>query len=210
MTTLPPHPDLLTPEILLRAYHVTLFPMANPVNGSVEWFSPDPRAVIPLDGFRVPRSLGRVVRKGRFTIESDRDFAAVIRACSLPRCAGDLAWIDDRIIRAYTGLHEIGHAHSVEARLDGALVGGLYGVHIGGAFFGESMFSRPDLGGTNASKVCLVHLVRHMVRQGFTLLDTQFRNEHLDQFGCVEIPREAYATMVEEAVGREAEWGKLD
>ncbi len=210
----PPSPDadvdpqILTPQTLLWAYRNGLFPMADPGTGLIGWFSPDPRGVIGLDTFHVPVSLEREVRRGRFEIRSDTAFEAVIRACAGPRPSDDLSWLDRRMIEAYTTLHRIGHAHSVEAWLEGDLVGGLYGVHIGAAFFGESMFSHPDRGGTNASKVCLVHLVDRLRRGGFLLLDTQFWTEHLDQFGCIEIDRAQYLTILARAVAQEGDWNQ--
>jgi leucyl/phenylalanyl-tRNA--protein transferase len=180
--------------------------MADPLSGRIEWFSPDPRGILPLESFHVPQTLRREVRRGRLEIRSNSDFEAVIRACGAPRGEDDLTWIDRRMIEAYVGLHELGHAHSVEAWREGALVGGLYGVHIGGAFFGESMFCRPELGGTNASKVCLVHLVRRLRERGFALLDTQFTNEHLAQFGCIEITRRRYLEMLAAAVEMDVTW----
>ena len=201
----PEHP--LNAPLLLAAYRRGWFPMADPLTGEVEWFNPDPRAVLPLEAFHVPGNLDRLVRQGSLEVRSDSAFEQVMRACSAPRPSEGLTWIDDRMVSAYVGLKNIGHAHSIEAWLDDRLVGGLYGVHIGAAFFGESMFCRPELGGSNASKICLVHLVRWMRRQGFELLDTQFRTDHLDQFGCTEISRPAYIDLLGRAVRREAPWG---
>ncbi len=200
-------PQRLTPALLRWAYRQGWFPMANPEAGAIEWFNPDPRAIIPLDAFHVPATLSREVRKGRFEIRCDTVFEGVMRACAAPRAPDDLTWIDDAMIEAYVRLHEEGSAHCLEAWLGDQLVGGLYGVHVGGAFFGESMFSRPDLGGTNASKVCLVHLVGWMRRRGFTLLDTQFGTEHLEQFGCIEIDRRQYLVRLADAVQRDVAWG---
>ncbi len=200
-------PDRLTTSLLLGAYRRGWFPMADPITGEIEWFSPDPRAILPIATLRVPTSLGREVRRVRFDIRGDTAFETVMRSCAAPRNDDDLSWIDQRMIDAYVGLHWAGHAHSVEAWHGGSLVGGLYGVHIGAAFFGESMFTRPDLGGTNASKVCLVHLARWLRDRGFTLLDTQFRTEHLDQFGCIEIERARYLAMLADAIGRDVGWG---
>ena len=200
-------PQRLTPALLRWAYRQGWFPMANPEAGAIEWFNPDPRAIIPLDAFHVPATLSREVRKGRFEIRCDTVFEGVMRACAAPRAPDDLTWIDDAMIEAYVRLHEDGSAHCLEAWLGDQLVGGLYGVHVGGAFFGESMFSRPDLGGTNASKVCLVHLVGWMRRRGFTLLDTQFGTEHLEQFGCIEIDRRQYLVRLADAVQRDVAWG---
>lgn len=200
-------PQKPTAELLLWAYRRGIFPMADLRRGVIEWYSPDPRGVIPLDRFRIRASLARVVRRGDFEISSDVDFEAVIRACAARRRDG--CWINEPLMEAYLDLHRRGRAHSVEARRDGDLVGGLYGVQIGGAFFGESMFVRSEGGGTNASKVCLVHLVRWMRHQGFTLLDTQFWNPHLDQFGCIEIPREEYLAVLQLAVNLPVTWGRF-
>ncbi|MEE9131308.1 MAG: leucyl/phenylalanyl-tRNA--protein transferase [Phycisphaerales bacterium] len=200
-------PQRLTPALLRWAYRQGWFPMANPEAGAIEWFNPDPRAIIPLDAFHVPATLSREVRKERFEIRCDTVFEGVMRACAAPRAPDDLTWIDGTMIEAYVRLHEQGSAHCLEAWRGDQLVGGLYGVHVGGAFFGESMFSRPDLGGTNASKVCLVHLVGWLRHRGFTLLDTQFGTEHLDQFGCVEIDRRQYLVRLADAVQRDVAWG---
>ncbi len=199
----------LSVELLLSAYLQGIFPMADPDTGEVNWFCPERRGVIPLDAFHVPFNLKRAVRKGSFEVTSDQAFEEVIRLCATDRSSSNRSWISDALIEAYIQLHERGYAHSVEARLEGRLVGGLYGVHIGGAFFGESMFSRPDYGGTNASKVCLVHLVEHMRRRGFTLLDTQFVNPHLEQFGCIEISHKDYLRRLEEAVAMDVTWGEV-
>jgi leucyl/phenylalanyl-tRNA--protein transferase len=185
----------LNTPVLLWAYSQGWFPMANPHTGEIEWYSPDPRAIFPLEAFHIPRSLGRLVRGGRFDIRCDTSFEEVMRACAAPRSDDPQGWID---------------AHSLEAWHEGKLVGGLYGVHVGGAFFGESMFTRPDLGGSNASKICLVHLVRWLRRRGFALLDTQFHTEHLAQFGCVEIPRGEYMQRLRQATGLKISWGIFD
>ncbi len=200
-------PQRLTPALLRWAYRQGWFPMANPEAGAIEWFNPDPRAIIPLDAFHVPATLSREVRKDRFEIRCDTVFEVVMRACAAPRAPDDLTWIDDAMIEAYVRLHEQGSAHCLEAWRGDQLVGGLYGVHVGGAFFGESMFSRPDLGGTNASKVCLVHLVGWLRHRRFTLLDTQFGTQHLEQFGCVEIDRRQYLVRLANAVQRDVVWG---
>ncbi|MFI4898155.1 MAG: leucyl/phenylalanyl-tRNA--protein transferase [Phycisphaerales bacterium JB059] len=203
---------------LLEAYAVGLFPMGEP-GGALHWFDPDPRGVIPLEpgGLRVSRSLRQRVRSGRFEVTSDEAFGEVIRACAAPRPGrdGGETWIDERIIALFDALHDRGHAHSVEAWVRSAsggrtLVGGLYGVHLRGLFAGESMFSRPEQGGTDASKVCLVHLVAHLRERGFTLLDTQFQNDHLRRLGCVEIPRETYRRRLEAAMSAETDWGDPD
>jgi leucyl/phenylalanyl-tRNA--protein transferase len=158
----------------------------------IGWFSPDPRGVIPLDEFHIPHGLKRALRKERFEIRIDEDFPAVIAACG----DRDETWISAEICEAYTELHETGFAHSVESWQGDELVGGLYGVSLGGAFFGESMFSRA----TDASKVALVALVERMRGRGFTLLDTQWTNPHLEQFGCREIPRDLYMRQLNEAL----------
>jgi len=187
-----------------------IFPMGDPDTGAIDWFSPDPRGIIPLDRFHVPRNLARAVRQGKFSIRADTAFEDVMRACSKPRSPEDATWISEPLIEVYVSLQEAGHAHSVEAWLDDQLVGGLYGVHIGAAFFGESMFTLPARGGTNASKVCMVHLVRWLRHQNFKLLDTQFTNRHLHQFGCVEIPRAAYLALLGDAVSRPTQWGRFE
>lgn len=185
--------------------------------GPIRWYNPDPRAVLPLEPgrFHVSRSLRRTIRSGRFALTADTDFEGVIRACAEPRPGREESWIDERIIAAYTALHRAGHAHSIEARLAGAgegapLVGGIYGVHLGAAFFAESKFSRPELGGTDASKVCLAALVAHLRRRGFELLDVQLWNPHTAQFGVVEIPRGEFLARLERAIARKVEWGAFD
>ncbi|HTO53260.1 MAG TPA: leucyl/phenylalanyl-tRNA--protein transferase [Myxococcota bacterium] len=193
-------------ELLLRAYARGIFPMADPRTGAIDYYSPDPRAVIPLDDFHLPHSVARVLRSGVFEIRSDTSFERVIRACSEPRSDRKETWLDERLICAYLELFERGFAHSVEAWRDGALVGGLYGVHIGAAFFGESMFSRPEAGGRDSSKVCLAALVEKLRTARFHLLDTQFLTPHLARFGCVEISREQYLDRLEEALDRRARW----
>ena len=193
-------------ELLLRVYARGIFPMVDPRTRAIEYYSPDPRAVIPLERFHVPRSLARVVAKRVFDLRTDTAFERVIRACSDPRPDRRETWLDERLIDAYVELHAHGLAHSVEAFRDGRLVGGLYGVHIGAAFFGESMFSRPELGGSDASKVCLVELVSQLRSGGFTLLDTQFATAHLARFGCVEVPRARYLELLEDAIRRVGKW----
>jgi leucyl/phenylalanyl-tRNA--protein transferase len=193
----------LTPELLLRAYAQGVFPMAERRDDPLLfWVSPESRGIIPLDKFHVPHRLARTVRSDRFEVTVDTDFADVIRACAAPVEGRDESWINSEIAEVYTALHRKGHAHSVECRRDGELVGGLYGVRLGAAFFGESMFSRER----DASKVALVHLVAHMIAGGFTLLDTQFLTTHLARFGAFEIPREEYLKRLEDAIVREAEW----
>jgi leucyl/phenylalanyl-tRNA--protein transferase len=205
----PPHvdPDRPCPDLLAWAYSSGIFPMVDPQTGEIDWYSPDPRGIIPLDGFRVPDSLARLVRGDRFEIRVDTAFEQVIRACAAPRADDRLTWIDQRLIEAYTALHRRGHAHCIEAYREGRLVGGLYGVSLGAAFFGESMFVRAELGGSNASKVALVWLVRHLRQRGYELLDTQFWNPHLEQFGCTEIPRADYLRRLASALRRDDRWG---
>ncbi len=188
----------LTPTLLLRAYRAGIFPMGDEETGAIGWYAPDPRGILPLDGFHVPDNLARLVRRDPFEVVSDRDFPATIRACA----DRERTWITPPIIEAYTALHEMGYAHSVECWQDGRLVGGLYGVAIGGAFFGESMFYRVS----NASKVALVHLVRQLRAGGFRLLDVQYANSHLEQFGVVEIPRADYERRLRAALRVEATW----
>lgn len=165
-------------------------------DGEIGWFSPDPRAILPLDEFRVPSRLARRIRQGLFQIAVDTDFEAVMRACA-DRPAG--TWINEDIVQSYLTLHRLGLAHSVEARRDGRLVGGLYGVRLGGAFFGESMFHLER----DASKVALVWLADRLHRRGFALLDTQWATPHLVQFGVIEIPRADYLDALKRAIARE-------
>jgi len=201
-----------TPELLLWAYSHALFPMANVEMQRIEWYSPDPRGIFPLDppqAFHIPKNLQRQLRRCPFELRSDTQFEKVMRACAVPRNDDNGTWMNETLHKAYMGLFQTGHAHSIEAWREGNLVGGLYGVHIGGAFFGESMFSLPHLGGTNSSKICLVHLMHWLRTRGFTLLDTQFWNEHLDQFGCIEISGPEYLTMLTNALRRPVAWGKF-
>ncbi len=187
---------LLEPETLLSAYAQGAFPMTDS-DGVTRWYTADPRGVIPLDdGFRVHRSLRQTIRRGTFQTRVNGDFDATIRACMTDRREG--TWISDDIVAAYTRLHEAGFAHSVEARdpATGELLGGLYGVSLGGAFFGESMFHRR----TDASKVALVALVDRLRERGFVLLDAQARTAHLSRFGCREIPGGDYLRRLRKAV----------
>lgn len=188
----------LTPAILLNAYSQGVFPMAEDQNAEeLLWFSPEERGVIPLDAFHLPRSLQKYMRTMPYEIHLNKDFSAVIKNCADKRTASRKeTWINQTIIDVYTQLHHLGHAHSVEAWREGKLMGGLYGVSLGGAFFGESMFSDA----TNASKVCLVALVQHLKRRGFTLLDCQWVNDHLTQFGCIPIKKREYLRQLEAAL----------
>jgi leucyl/phenylalanyl-tRNA--protein transferase len=165
--------------------------------GEIGWFSPDPRGILPLDAFHVPARLARVLRSGRFEISVDRSFEDVMRACA--RRPGEGTWISEEIVQSYLALHRLGLAHSVEVWRGGALAGGLYGVHLGGAFFGESMFHRE----TDASKVALAALVDRMTRRGFRLLDIQWVTPHLAQFGAREVPKKEYLALLKRALGVE-------
>ncbi len=190
------HPGI-TPEILLRAYSIGLFPMAESADDpEIFWVEPELRGIIPLDTFHVSRSLAKRIRQNPFDIRFDTDFEAVIAACAEQTSERPSTWINDTIRSLYSTLHHIGHAHSVEAWEGDTLVGGLYGVSLGSAFFGESMFSRR----TDASKICLVYLVERLRERGFTLLDTQFTTEHLKTFGAIDMPKDAYAAMLEKAM----------
>ena len=193
----------LTPELLLAAYALGRFPMASDRDDPhVHWIEPLRRGIIPLDGFHVPRSLRKVVRQGRFEVRVDSDFPGVIRACADATDERPRTWLNDGLIGLYTTLHRMRHAHSVEAWRDGRLVGGLYGVRLGAAFFGESMFSRER----DASKVALVELVARLRAGGFRLLDTQFVTEHLTRFGAVEIGQAEYRRRLRAALRQEAEF----
>ncbi len=193
----------LTPELLLAAYRQGIFPMAGE-NGEIGWYEPVRRAIIPLDDrFHVPRRLARTVRSGFFTVTFDTAFDAVITACAEPAPGRETTWISPEIIRAYSELHRLGYAHSVECWRDGQLAGGLYGVAIGGLFAGESMFHRVR----DASKVALVHLVERLRRGGFTLLDSQFVvGTHMLQFGTIEISRIEYHRLLRAALRTPAVW----
>jgi leucyl/phenylalanyl-tRNA--protein transferase len=190
----------MTVELLSNAYRHGIFPMAVDGTGTIGWFSPDPRGVVPLDErFHIPHGLRRTLKKAPFEITVNRAFPAVIRACST---AHGETWISKEIMRAYTDLHRAGRAHSVEAWRKGELAGGLYGVHLGGAFFGESMFHHI----TDASKVVLVALVERLRARGFGLLDTQWTTPHLITFGGYEVPRPIYLAMLDDALQRQCEF----
>lgn len=196
---------MLTPDLLLGAYRIGVFPMADP-DGEIGWYAPDPRAVLPLDAFHVPKTLAKTVRQGRFEVVVDRDFEGTVRACAAPRADHDETWISEDIVEAYVGLHERGYAHSVECWADGAFAGGLYGVALNGAFFGESMVTRVR----DASKVALVHLVERLRAGGFVLLDTQMSTGHLARFGVVEIPRSAFERRLAVAMTTATDWHAID
>lgn len=197
---------LITPELVLTGYMRGAFPMCEPGTGRVEWFTCDPRALVPLDSrFRISRSLARTVRGCRFDVRVDTAFEKVIAACARDRGPDNRNWIGSDIVRVYAELHRMGFAHSVEAWRDDQLVGGLYGVALRGAFFGESMFHVPGKG-TDASKACLVHLVDRLRRGGFTLCDSQYSNDHMSQFGTYEVSARDYARMLEDAIEADARW----
>ncbi|MDL2407206.1 leucyl/phenylalanyl-tRNA--protein transferase [Rhizobium calliandrae] len=187
----------ITPEILLRAYSIGLFPMAESADDpEIFWVEPELRGVLPLDTFHVSKSLAKTIRRKPFDIRFNTDFDGVIAACAEQTNGRPSTWINKTIRTLYSTLHHIGHAHSVEAWEGSRLVGGLYGVSLGSAFFGESMFSRR----TDASKICLVYLVERLKQRGFTLLDTQFTTEHLRTFGAIDVPKDQYARMLEKAM----------
>lgn len=186
----------LTPNILLNAYCQGLFPMAEE-DGTIYWYDPDPRAIIPLEGFRISRSLRRRLNRGGYEIRFNTAFRQVMEACAAPAPGREQTWISPEIIDVYTQLHEMGFAHSVETWIENQLVGGLYGVAINGFFAGESMFSTA----TDTSKIALAHLVQRMHEAGAQLLDVQFVTDHLKRFGAIEIPRAEYHKRLIEAIG---------
>ena len=191
----------LTPDILLRTYAAGIFPMAESAEDpTLFWVDPETRGILPLEKFRVSRGLQRKLRRGLFEVRCDAAFEDVVRACAAKTSERPTTWINEEIIRLYLGLHAMGHAHSVECWEGGELAGGLYGVCIGGAFFGESMFSRA----TDASKIALAHLVARLRRGGYRLLDTQFVTSHLEQFGVTEIGRGEYQVILSSALAADA------
>ncbi|CDO60905.1 Leucyl/phenylalanyl-tRNA--protein transferase [Candidatus Phaeomarinobacter ectocarpi] len=197
----------ITADILLRAYAYGVFPMGESRDDpSLYWVDPQERGIIPLDGFKLPRKLRSTVRKSPFNVTIDTAFRAVMEACALPAPGRSGTWINDRIVDLYCELHERGYAHSVECWKGQQLVGGLYGVSLGAAYFGESMFSRE----TDASKIALTYLVARLRRGGFKLLDTQFVTDHLAQFGALEIPRDEYRRRLAEAITLPSDFYSLD
>ncbi|PAP76881.1 leucyl/phenylalanyl-tRNA--protein transferase [Rubrivirga marina] len=196
---------ILTPDLLLAAYQIGVFPMAD-ADGSIAWYAPDPRAVLPLDAFHVPKTLAKTVRRGEFEVVVDRDFEGTMRACGAPAPDRPETWISEEMVEAYVALHDLGYAHSVECWQDGAFAGGLYGVALRGAFFGESMVTRVR----DASKVALVHLVERLRAGGYQLLDTQMATPHLERFGVVEIPRETFERRLGLALAAEADWAAIE
>jgi len=187
----------ITPALLLRAYASGVFPMADSADApDLYWVEPAYRGIFPLDAMHIPRRLRRTIRKQPFEIRINTAFDEVMAGCAAPAPGRETTWINATIRRLYNRLHEMGHAHSVECWQDNRLVGGLYGVHLNAAFFGESMFSRVR----DASKVALVHLVARLNAGGFQLLDTQFLTDHLASLGAIEIPREEYLARLDHAL----------
>jgi leucyl/phenylalanyl-tRNA---protein transferase len=196
----------LTPEVMLRAYSVGIFPMAQSGDDDrLVWFDPDPRGILPLDRFHLSQRMARTVRTTPLRVTVDTAFADVIDGCAGGGADRPSTWINGKIRALCLELHQLGYAHSVEVWRDGELVGGLYGVALRGAFFGESMFSRVR----DASKIALVHLVARLIHGGFTLLDTQFVTEHLAQFGAVEIPRQVYRRRLAQALQQKGDFQRL-
>jgi leucyl/phenylalanyl-tRNA--protein transferase len=193
----------ITPEILLKAYAAGIFPMAEDADDpAIYWVEPRERGILPLDRFHVSSRLARTIRSDVFEVAADRDFEAVIGGCAAPRRDSARTWINARIRDLYGELFDLGYCHTVEVYAEGTLVGGLYGVALGGAFFGESMFHLAR----DASKVALVHLAARLRRDGYRLLDAQFVTTHLAQFGAVEVPRQTYKRLLREAVEHPARW----
>ncbi|ODR98857.1 leucyl/phenylalanyl-tRNA--protein transferase [Methyloceanibacter methanicus] len=189
----------ITPQVLLKAYSCGIFPMAESAdNNALYWIEPERRGILPLDAVHIPKSLARTIRRATFEVRIDNDFDAVIEGCAEPRAGRRSTWINGRIRSLYRELFALGHCHTVEVWQDGELTGGLYGVHLGRAFFGESMFSRAR----DASKIALVYLIARLKYGGFTLLDTQFITDHLARFGAVEISRQAFQRRLEDALDR--------
>lgn len=180
-----------TAELVLRAYTAGIFPMGHD-DGIIRWYSPDPRCIIPLDEFHTSKRLARTIRQGKFALKVNADFEKIMRLCA----ERESTWITDEIVRVYCELHKHGFAHSVEAYLDGQIAGGLYGVSIGGAFMGESMFHIA----TDASKVCLAYLVERMKERGFILLDSQYVTDHLSTFNAIQISRQEYLERLRDAL----------
>ncbi|MBO9427074.1 leucyl/phenylalanyl-tRNA--protein transferase [Labrenzia sp. R4_1] len=196
----------ITPQVLLKAYACGLFPMAESADDpGLFWLEPEQRGILPLDTVHVPRRLKRTIRNDLFEIRISTDFQGVIDGCSAPMPGRQKTWINREIRRLYGELFEMGHCHTVETWQDGDLVGGLYGVSLNGAFFGESMFSFK----TDASKVCLIHLVARLKKGGYTLLDTQFVTGHLAKFGTLEVPKDEYNVLLSSALQRETDFYAL-
>lgn len=188
----------LSTDQLIYAYASGVFPMADAATGEIHWYRPDPRAIIPIDTYQPSRSLKPILNKGIFEIKVDQQFRRVMEFCAEPRPYEPETWISTELIDVYTELHHMGFAHSVEAYVEGELVGGLYGVHIGAAFFGESMFTRTS----NASKVCFHYLIELLRKNNFELLDSQFMNDNVKRYGAIEISRTAYEKRLAKAINR--------
>ena len=201
MTTIDDVMIEITPQVLLKAYACGIFPMAESAeDNALYWIEPERRGILPLDRMHVPRRLARTIRNGGFEVKVDRNFEAVIEGCAAPRSGRRSTWINGRIRSLYRDLFALGHCHTVEVWQDGVLTGGLYGVHLGRAFFGESMFSRAR----DASKIALVYLVARLRYGGFTLLDTQFVTGHLSRFGAIEVSRDEFQRFLEAALAAAA------
>lgn len=197
----------ITPSVLLKAYAAGVFPMAESADDpALYWVEPEERGIIPLNGLVISRSLAKAVRQRRFDIRIDTAFEDVMRMCAAKTPERKETWINKRILKLYGELHRMGHCHSVESWRDGKLVGGLYGVRLGAAFFGESMFSRE----TDASKVALVHLVARLNAGGFSLLDAQFMNPHLETLGAVPVRKPAYLALLQQATNDMADFARFD
>lgn len=197
----------ITPQVLLKAYAVGIFPMAESADDpGLYWIEPETRGILPLDRFHLPKRLRRTVAQGVYEVRIDSDFDAVITGCAAPAAGRAKTWINERIRRLYGELFALGHCHTVETYLEGRLVGGLYGIQLGAAFFGESMFSHER----DASKVALVHLVARLRTGGFRLLDAQFTTRHLKQFGALDIDRRHYHRLLEQAIADEADFYRLE
>lgn len=206
MTTYPPQFSQLTPALILNAYAVGLFPMAeSKETKEIFWVDPNERGIIPLDGFHISKSLKKIVRKKKYRVTFNQNFGDVIRFCAEYYKSRRETWINQTIIDLYTSLHLMRHAHSIEVYHENILVGGLYGVTLGGVFFGESMFSRE----ANTSKIALVYLVARLRRQKFKILDTQFITNHLKQFGAITIPRHDYLLQLKDALEDDCEFDDL-
>lgn len=187
--------SILSVEVLLHAYSQGYFPMAND-DGMIEWFCPNPRAIIPIESYKPSKSLRNVLNQKIFEIKINTNFEEVIKACSKPRFVGDGSWISDEMIKIYAELNKLGFAHSVEAYYEGELAGGLYGAQLGGVFYGESMFTKVS----NASKVAFHFLMMILKNEGFELLDTQFMNSNVKRYGAIHIPRNRFLNMLQEAI----------
>lgn len=193
----------LTPELVVSAYQQGIFPMAQSSSDPIEWYVADPRAIMPLDAFHISHSLRQRLKQNRYRLTIDTAFEEVIAHCAKSRPVRPTTWINQQIIEVYTQLHHLDIAHSIEAwDENNQLVGGLYGIALGGAFFGESMFSTHR----DASKVCMVQLVDHMQTRGYSLLDAQIGNDHMKQFGQIEIPLDQYMTLLQDALQQPVSW----